>query len=403
MEFSLENPLEIVKAPSRSDYYLFRELSAKGQSVKISEEISTYELKITQSLVIFDRTIASLRNELIAMREYETTVIIALDDDAFAIEYNYAELEIDQRVYLFQKSTQEVYETYVINKVRVQRKLGYIDQFVKVFLWSDDVNSNFVRRRSNFHGVTMKAMTESVGKNLILDEEYKTKAPYVPKDQTFIVNEFASGLYMEVLGILQDRLNFTTVLYKRKFASWGFVDVQDDGTLKGSGMVGDVFSKKVDLAMTAVAMLYDRALYVGYLPPIMPYYMGFYVPAIQEGTGLDHSTFFEAFTPQLWLVIIIMTLIITMIKLILLKYYKSFRIKETIGLIWYTFIAIFGGKPQPSKIDSKKTYKLVVFISLLAGLVVWIAYRSYFTSIFSVPLKAYPFQNSRELFKSGWR
>ena len=39
---------------------------------------------------------------------------------------------------------------------------------------------------------------------------------------------------------------------------WGFVYPQSDGTFRGTGVVGDVFSGKTPLAVTAVDIIIER-------------------------------------------------------------------------------------------------------------------------------------------------
>ena len=46
------------------------------------------------------------------------------------------------------------------------------------FVWENDITPDFVTRRSNFHGLTLKAMVEVSGTNMALRENYITEAKF---------------------------------------------------------------------------------------------------------------------------------------------------------------------------------------------------------------------------------
>ena len=85
-----------------------------------------------------------------------------VQDPHFDELYKNLELEINKKVFLFKESTQELYETYSINNQYVQRKLGHINSQTNSFIWSENVDSNFFKRRSNFHGKVFKGMTDFI-------------------------------------------------------------------------------------------------------------------------------------------------------------------------------------------------------------------------------------------------
>ena len=70
-------------------------------------------------------------------------------------------------------------------------------------------------------------MTEATGREMILDEAYKEIAPFYLENGTYLVNGLVSGLHLDVLTIMEETLNFTTLLYKRKDRVWGFANVQE--------------------------------------------------------------------------------------------------------------------------------------------------------------------------------
>ena len=136
------------------------------------------------------------------------------------------------------------------------------------FHWDQNVDSNFVRRRSNFQGITLKVMTEFEGNSINADINYKTNATYFPENETYLLNGFTYGIYQDALDVLEEHLNFTAQIFKRKDGAWGMVYPQSDGTFKTVGFIGDLFLKKADFAIGNVIIFQTRAQFVDYLPAV---------------------------------------------------------------------------------------------------------------------------------------
>ena len=96
-------------------------------------------------------------------------------------------------------------------------------------------------------------------------------------------------------------------------------------------------------------------------------------------------------------------MIVAIFKTMLLSIFSKFKGSLFISFIWTSLNPIVGGKPGPSQLDSKITYKAIVFISLLGGLIIWIAYRSFLTAALSVVEKKYPFNDLESLSKTNWK
>ena len=144
-----------------------------------------------------------------------THVILLQNPDSKTI-LNLVTTSIDERVFFINLSSKEVFEFYKINDFPIQNKLGHFEELSYKFRWNDKVNSDFFVRRSDFYGLTLKAMTEATGRQLILDPSYLEKAPFFLSNQTYLVTQFTTGLYHDVLLELQTMLNFTTVLTKEE-------------------------------------------------------------------------------------------------------------------------------------------------------------------------------------------
>ena len=88
--------------------------------------------------------------------------------------FSESKLEINQPIYFYNQDDHEVMESYTINDYNIHRKIGKITR--NGFQWT--MNSNFLHRRSDFHGLTLKVMVEWEGLNMNADNKYLTSAPY---------------------------------------------------------------------------------------------------------------------------------------------------------------------------------------------------------------------------------
>ena len=125
--------------------------------------------------------------------------------------------------------------------------LGAIAQKTKTFEWKENVNSNLIKRRSNFHGLILKGMAEFSGDYLNADPKYRTENNYFSNNKTYLVNGYIYGLFYDIFREIEDHLNFTTLLYKNEEEAWGYIYPQPNGTYRGTGVVGDVFFQRADL------------------------------------------------------------------------------------------------------------------------------------------------------------
>ena len=193
------------------------------------------------------------------------TIVLLITDSLQKHNLKDLKILIHQQILFYFDDTQELFEAYTINNSNIVTRLGFVAN-ESWFQWDKGVNPNFVRRRSNFQGVSLKAMTEFDGNSINANPSFLTDAPYFPENETYLLNGFTYGIYHDVLNVLQDHLNFSTQLFKRKDGAWGMVYPQNDGTFKTVGFVGDLFLKKADFAIASLIILEDRAQFVDYLP-----------------------------------------------------------------------------------------------------------------------------------------
>ena len=403
-EFSFYDPY-IVKQANIDDGKLMKTFLDSNEFVNIGRHIHNIQVKhkqdAKQNALIFIEANDNLENttkKLQILAKGLIPMILVLQDHQFERLYNKMKAEIDKEVYFFKASTEEIFEAYVINGKHVQRKLGIIKS--DTFIWENGINKDFIKRRSDFNGLVLTAMTEFYSKNMNADPSYIQNAKYFKTNDTYLVNGFTFGFIHDLIFELQSRLNFSVLLYKHRIEQWGFVDLLPNGTLHGHGIVGDVFYKHVDMAVAPLSLIYRRALYIDYLPPVLPDFVGIFIPTVDE--MINMNTFHLPYSPRMWMVIFMTAFVFTIFKIILLHNHHYVRIIDGVCFLWTSCIAFFGGKPTGTKIDSKQSYRLTIFFSLLSGFIVWSNYKAQLKATLTVVRKAYPFQDLESFSRTDW-
>lgn len=162
-------------------------------------------------------------------------------------------IEINQQIY-FLTPNFNLYERYMINGYFVENILG---QFINnTYYPRKNVETNFMKRRNDFHGLKLVGLVEG---DQEIDIININDAIYIESNDTYLVTNHVIGSYHDILKTLQNRLNFTTQLYKRRSGGWGAPLVYPNGSIELSdGMIKDVMLGKADLIATSISILYSR-------------------------------------------------------------------------------------------------------------------------------------------------
>ena len=295
-EFQIKHPMIITNPNSVSSNQIMKRQFYSNQFTRIVNNLDEDSLRkyceLDIPLIVFFKDL--MKQNLEKYFCWPTSLIVILEENELDYALQSIEVSIEKEALFVIESTSEVYEAYRINDRTIKRKLGQINQFDGNFVWKDNVEQDFIKRRANFQGVNLKAMTETTGNELALDPKYLEEAPYFPSNETYEVSKYTYGIYFDVLMELQRELNFTTVLYKRKDLAWGFIYPQENGSYIATGIVGDLFFNKVDFCVAPLATFYRRALYIDFLLPLTQKIIGLYIPTTSN-EDFDFQTFFTPF------------------------------------------------------------------------------------------------------------
>ena len=398
--------ITIIKDEKMDDVNLMKLAFENDLFIRVTKDVKKVSTITDENshMLIFIHPEKNLETTLkFLLKKQQIKVMLILQTKQFQNFYNNLELEISHQVFLLKESSQELYETYIINSQHIKRKIGHIDMNTHRFKWNKNVNSNFYKRRANFHGLVLKAMTEFSGLNMNAHSTYITNAPYYSNNQTYLVNGYTYGFYNDLLRTLEYELNFTTLIFKRKERSWGYIYPQSNGSYVGTGIVGDIFFKRADIIVAPLAIIFKRKFYIDYLPPVRQIRAAIYAATANLDESMDIKLFISPFTTKVWVIIIIISILTAILKSFTIWYYDSVNILEFLSAIWTSVIAYFGGKPTKKSVDTQIPYKIIVFTSLLGGSLIWIAYRSYLTSQLSLKRIELPFKDMKSFSKTNWR
>ena len=147
---------------------------------------------ITCSFQMSTPPLKELKKSIESLIIKTSILVVMCNDKEFEEIHQLIDATIDKNIFIIKVSSKETFEVYSINGNQVIRKLGHFNEVYK-FVWANEINKNFIERRSNFLGLQLKAVTEKHANDLILDSRYKNDAPYFANNDTYFVNGYTLG------------------------------------------------------------------------------------------------------------------------------------------------------------------------------------------------------------------
>jgi hypothetical protein len=166
-QFSIFNPIIVTTILTKTaEVKVIKLFSTNAQRTQfINLEAKTFledDGLCSKLLLLHDVTKVNITNFLVGST---CPVLVLLTTDGIIEEVlSKVHIDINQKVYFLSSMTNQVFETYNVNNIRIVRKLGMFEAVKSTsklsFSPEPGVETDFVQRRSDFQGVKLKAMVE---------------------------------------------------------------------------------------------------------------------------------------------------------------------------------------------------------------------------------------------------
>ena len=228
-------------------------------------------------------------------------------------EFNHINLSLDSEIYFIDEITMKLYESYSVNNLHTTRCLGQFQIKDKVIFMDSNFSPSLIKRRGNFHGVQLNAVTEQQLSLTEVPFDYESRVNYFPNNQTYDVTNIIEGSTIDLLHSLEKFFNFSTRLYKRKDGKWGSSTKLENGTyMPTTGMLENLYDGSADFGWTSFSMTKGRLHLVEYLPIITNLYASIFIPRISEVQDIDWQLYFRSFSKELWGAVLFTAIIFSM-------------------------------------------------------------------------------------------
>ena len=335
-------------------------------------------------------------NELHYSKDF--LLVISQDD---GILVGNEEINIDQQIY-FLTTSLELYEKYTINNKLIQQKLGH---FVNgMYVPEESIQQNFLKRRQNFHGSKLIALTLEFNDYIRIDN--LKNAPYFPSNQTYDVTGLVQGSIFDIWTILQTNLNFTTKVYSRMDDKWGVPIQHPNGSIfVPDGIIKDGMDGSVDILLAALSIKHPRNFVIDYLVPLYRNLNGIFISKDSMKESLDFEVFQRPFDKWVWTTLISSSFILS------LSIFLTSKVLNQRNLDYLDFIDMFGKALKANLGDASFTLvtnkfhslQTAMFVALMTGNIIWIAYNGALLSKLIEPTFDKPFHDLESLADSNYR
>ena len=181
-----------------------------------------------------------------------------------------------------------------------------------------------------------------------------------------------SGLMVDLLGLLQNKLGFNYELYLVPDGKYGAID---DSTGRWNGMIGEVLYGHADMALGSITINAQRSQVVDFTSPYGEVGIGMMISNGNTARPLITMEFLEPFGSSLWLAIVT-TILTVLVALWFLdrktgEYYskgkrpflerekKFFKRRQRVTLLesmsytWSTFVHVPAGSGSPQSLSAR--------------------------------------------------
>ena len=273
-------------------------------------------------------------------------------------------IEINQDVYFFDQCQEIIYEKYSIgtkNITTILSKVSPLDGQIESTIASK------LRRRSNFHGAELKALT------FIYD--LKNEGVQYPND-TFDATKYfdESKELTKIFRSLEFSMNFHARIYANPNYSVGSIKVENGNAKATNGSLIDRMAKhEADFLIGFYSMLFERKMIVDYMYPLSASKAAFFVKK-DWSDDAEMMSILHPFAWDTWIALAsVMTILVPFLAIIMVK--NAFQ----------------------------TSFNILTMSGLLMSTILWCIYQSQMTAETSIQLSVLPFDSLESLAQSGFK
>ena len=311
------------------------------------------------------------------------------------------EIKMDQEIY-YLTSSLDLYEKYTVNNIEIKQKLGHFAD--GTYVTEKLIEQNILKRRQNFHGSKLMAVTNE-DHNFIKTGNLKN-APYFPTNETYDVTGLVHGSYFDIWMMMQNNLNFTTIIYRKKVKKYGVPVQHPNGSISvPDGIIKDSLDYSADILFAHLSILYNRYLVIDYMVPIDRYQRGIFINKDSFKESYDFDVFHQPFDKWTWTTLISSSLIVAISIFLTSNVLNQGRQNylDFLDIFKESLKANFGNASFAPITNKFQSIQMVIFVAMIMGNIIWIEYNGALLSKLIEPRFDKPFQDLESLAKSNYR
>lgn len=315
----LQNPLFISGEPVAFNAKLQWELARKDVFSKTIMHLDRNKIMNATTIILADKlnTMANFHKilnesffnkpgigKVLVGQNYPILIIYNTSQEVKAI-MKAPPIKINQMIFFLNITSQLLIEMYNINGYIVTNQVGKFVKSRTKFSSNSRIN-NLIARRSDFHGQTLIAVVEKQLPFNVFETGFENKAKFYPENSTYEIRGFTSGLFFEVLQLLEKELNFTAMVYKRKDSVWGGPDPKLP--TGWNGMVSNLLDNSADIIVGSLTMTSTRFEAVDYLIPIGMETYAIFIKAV-DNEDISWQTYGKPLKRYTWMALVLLAVV----------------------------------------------------------------------------------------------
>ena len=171
------------------------------------------------------------------------------------------------------------------------------------------------------------------------------------------------------------------------------------------GIIKDGMDGLADILLNRIVIMHKRYLVIDFLVPLNSYSNGIFVKKDSMKESLDFQVFQKPLDKWTWTAMISSSLIFTISIVVTSKFLNQGNLKcrNFIGIFAKSLKANLGSASLVPNINQFHSLQMVIFVSLITGNIIWIAYNGALLSKLIEPRFDKPFHDLESLAESNYR